>query len=352
MKKERNAARKACQRTPEGIAQGGFSLVELMVAMAIFMVIGGAAMSLFQMHATQFTGQQNQVGLNTALRNALTQIEVDVANAGTGYYVTMDKASFPIGVTIVSGGGGNCNVGQNYSAACFDTLNIISTDPNTLPAPPDDGTGTGCTNTTGNTALAIPPPGMTAAQFAQSFKTGDQILFASGLNYNTAVLTGPGVVAGNDVSLPHQPTGAAGVGNSITTDPLQISAANDPNLATSFCAQTAWIIKLAPSTTYGVDVTNAANPQLFRQVGAGPKSPIADQVIGFRMFATLKDNTVAANFDPLNFNYNQIRTLRVSLIGRTPPNLVDPFRNAFDGGPYQIQALSVTANPRNLSMND
>jgi len=51
-------------------------------------------------------------------------------------------------------------------------------------------------------------------------------------------------------------------------------------------------------------------------------------------------------------NYNEIRTLRISLIGRTPPNQVGKFQNAFDGGFYKVQEVSVTANPRNLSMND
>jgi hypothetical protein len=45
--------------------------------------------------------------------------------------------------------------------------------------------------------------------------------------------------------------------------------------------------------------------------------------------------------------------VRVSLIGRTPPNQsVGNFRNAFDNGYYRVQEISITANPRNLSMND
>ncbi|MBI3669729.1 MAG: hypothetical protein HY237_08120, partial [Acidobacteria bacterium] len=53
-------------------------------------------------------------------------------------------------------------------------------------------------------------------------------------------------------------------------------------------------------------------------------------------------------------DYTLVRAVRVSLIGRTPP-VTDPtfkFRNTFDGGPYQIQGLSVVVNPRNLSMKD
>ena len=342
---------------PQGRARGrrsaGFTLIELVVAMAVFIVIGGAAMSLFKVHTSQFTDQQNQVALNTSLRNSLSQIEVDMSNAGTGYYTTVDKASFPIGVTVISGGGAGCNAGQTYSAACFDTLNIISTDPATPPGPPDDGTGSGCTITTGSPALVIPPAGFTAAQYAAKFNNGDQVLFSSGLNYNTARLNGIPAVAGADVSLPHYATSLAATANNGITDPLQISASNDPNLATQFCAATDWVVKLAPEIIYGVDLTNPADPQLYRQVGqAGAKVFLADQIIGFRIFATLLNNQVASNFAAGTFNYNQIRTVKVSLIGRTPPNPINTFKNTFDNGPYRIEALSVTANPRNLSMND
>jgi prepilin-type N-terminal cleavage/methylation domain-containing protein len=357
----------------------GFTLIELLVAMAVFLVIGGAAMSLFKMHVSQFTDQQNQIGLNTSLRNALTQIEVDIANAGTGYYTTVDKASFPIGVTILSGGGAGCNAGQVYTAACFDTLNILSTDGATPPGHPD-GPGN-CTNTNTSAAalVALPPPQAlnpatnapwTAAQYAAQFNNGDQVLFASGLtgNFNTAALNGPGVVAGAEVSLPHQQTSAAGQGNSAVTDPLRFSAVNDPNLAVSFCNSTDWVIKLAPSIIYGVDTTNPNNPQLYKQVGAlGARSFVADQIIGFRILSTVANcnlpmatwpapptiPTCVAPNAGTQTNYNQIRTLRVSLIGRTAPNQsVGNFRNTFDNGYYRVQEVSVTANPRNLSMND
>jgi prepilin-type N-terminal cleavage/methylation domain-containing protein len=354
-----------------GVARGkarrtrcaGFTLVELLVAMAVFLVIGGAAMSLFRMHVSQFTDQQNQVGLNTSLRNALTQIEVDIANAGTGYYVGNDQASFPIGVTIISGGGAGCNAGTTYAAACFDTLNIISTDSTTPPGAPD-GAGA-CTDTTAGVALIIPPPvvnpatgaNWTAAQYAAKFNLGDQVLWANGLNYNTAYVTAAGGAAGGDASVPHRPTSAAGVGNSTGpagTDPLGISGAPDPRLATSFCSTTGVVVKLAPTVIYGVDTaTNPANPRLFRQVGAlGAQSVVSDQIIGFRVVATLLNNTIVTNFNPATANYNQIRTVQVSVIGRTPPNPESSFRNVFDGGAYKIESLSVTANPRNLSMND
>jgi hypothetical protein len=47
-----------------------------------------------------------------------------------------------------------------------------------------------------------------------------------------------------------------------------------------------------------------------------------------------------------------IRSVRISLIGRTAPNPDGSFQNSFDGGNYRVEAISVVVNPRNLSMND
>jgi prepilin-type N-terminal cleavage/methylation domain-containing protein len=356
----------------------GFTLIELMIAVTVFLIIGGAAMMLFKRHVSQFTDQQNQVGLNTSLRNALTQMEVDIANAGTGYFTTVDKANFPIGITIGSGGSTvACNNGQTYPAACFDTLNILSLDSTTPPGQADAGNQTGCTDTTsGIGSVIIPPAGSlnpatnlpwTAAQYAALFNNGDQVLFSSSLNYNTSVLTANAAVgAGGDISLQFQKTSAATFANSTTTDKLGISTAPDPQLQTSFCAGTSWVVKLAPAVTYGVDTaTNPANPTLFRRVGGvGVQTPIADQIIGFRLVTTLNNCNVAMTDWPApgaqplcagtKTNFNQIRTVQISLIGRTTPvpSSADNFHNAFDQGPYRIEAVSVTASPRNLSMND
>ena len=57
--------------TPRHKSPAGFSLVELTVAMAVFLVVGGAAVALVKMHVPLFTSQQNQTGLNLSLRNGV-----------------------------------------------------------------------------------------------------------------------------------------------------------------------------------------------------------------------------------------------------------------------------------------
>src|ERR1035438_4249823 len=116
----------------------GFSLMELMVAMAVFLVVGGAAVDLFRKHVPLFSQQQSQTAVNVAMRNAAAQMQIDLANAGSGYYAGINIPAWPIGLTIVNPAvGAPCfTAPSTYGAGCFDTLNIISADPSTPPANP------------------------------------------------------------------------------------------------------------------------------------------------------------------------------------------------------------------------
>jgi hypothetical protein len=87
---------------------------------------------------------------------------------------------------------------------------------------------------------------------------------------------------------------------------------------------------------------------------------LANQIIGFKVGATLTlgaTDTSTYDFNAQTFgtgsgyDYTQIHSVMVSMIGRTTPN-PDPsytFQNSFDGGPYQIQGVSVVINPRNMN---
>ena len=132
-----------------------------------------------------------------------------------------------------------------------------------------------------------------------------------------------------------------------------------------------WILKLSPISYY-VNTSNPNDPQLIRKQAGNPVA-VMDQVIGFKVGATIWNSITDTmktqyNYDASTYNVNNsspppydsaymfslVRSVRVSLIARTQPS-TDPsftFRNAFDGGPYQVQGASVVVNPRNLSMND
>jgi hypothetical protein len=363
----------------------------------VFLVIGAAAMSLFKQHAALFNDQQYQIGLNVTLRNALSQMEADVVNAGTGWYnATSSISSWPIGITIVNNvlGGAACHVAGSptYNAPCFDQLNIIAPDPNTPPGQVWVTPGTpGCGGTqalTTNTTMTIAPVApVTAAQLIAGFTSGSQVLFihvgTSGTLMTTAILTANAAAAGANVILTYGATNANGTNNaSPINDRLNLTlAANvDPlliptTLTDSFCSGTDWVVKVA-QISYSVDTAlDPTGPTLVRTEN-GVENPIASQIIGFKVGAAsvalngggaVIGSSAAycynstSNVLPCYDNqFDEIRSVRISLIGRTPPKLYSNsnvnsttlFTNTFDGQPYKIQALSIIVNPRNLSMND
>lgn len=367
----------------------GFTILELLIATVVFVVIAGAALTLFSVQQPLLNRQQNFAGLNIAMRNTVAQIQLDVANAGTGYYPGTNFPDWPVGVTIVNSNPSSaCNTPATftYASTCFDTLNVIATDPNTPPAHPDNGgftfTGTDCIATTASPMYVYPPTGTTAATLAGDYHNGDQLLLVDTTNSKiTTILlsgmTGTGGTAttsGVGVKLTFNATNSDGT-NTATNDPLAVTTCLvsttpcpvgdlNPKLNTSFCS-TDWILRLAP-ITYQVSTATPSNPQLTRTQG-GTTSVLAEQVIGFKVGAVawnVTDDTIpysyfasnASTASPVGYSNEWwlIRSVQIALIARTTPNpgASYTYRNGFDGGPYQIESEIATVNPRNLSMNN
>jgi hypothetical protein len=387
-----------CGRDSSQPRRNGFSLLELIVALGIFMLISGAALTLFRDQQIASLGLTGETGLNLSLRNAVSQLQMDLANAGSGYYQNINMPSWPVGVTIVNNvvpQGDSCYTAgtQTYGAACFDQLDIISGVP---PAsiPPIHATGPAaqgnCSKTdTGNAygQVAVFPNGTvdTPAQTAALFHRGDQLLLvASGgtQQIGTVVLKQDPVVSNGMVKFTFSATNADGT-NTRTNDPLDITTCEGhspcslPKVTSQFC-KTDWIMKLS-TIVYTVDSSDPTNPRLTRQVGSnGNPETVMEQVIGFKIGATLWNNGALTFADqgqyvydsatycnnnctspPTNpgdmaYNFTLVRSVRVSLIGRTVPDRrgTYTFRNGFDNGPYQVQGVAVVVNPRNMSMND
>jgi prepilin-type N-terminal cleavage/methylation domain-containing protein len=404
------------RHVPKGVPRNrGFTLLELVVAMAIFVLVSASALMLFSHQQTNANSQQGLVGLNIGIRNATAQMQLDLANAGTGAYSGYSTPTWPIGVTLVNNvttAGTSCYNATTgtYGTNCFDQLNILEPDPNVPPILATDNTGgTGTTNCSstyvsgGGTTVAHgqAASGQTLATTAGYYHQGDQLLFlnSTGSMMTTVVLTqAPTVYNSKAVQFTFNSTNSDGsnstgtnfnIGSTtVANDPLDITACGGgitttcsaaTNFGTSFCGSD-WIFKLAP-TIYYVNSSNASDPQLVRIKG-GTIAVIMDQVIGFKVGATIW-NSVNNNvtwgtsyyfYDASKYNINGtinpatgvaytpdspylfslVRSVRVSLIGRTQPSS-DPsftFTNAFDGGRYVVQGASVIVSPRNLSMKD
>lgn len=378
--------------------EAGFTLVELLVAALIFGVISAAAFGLMAQHQPLFNQQQSEAALNIAMRNAVAQMQVDIVNGGAGYYSTVNIPNWPVGVAIsnnVVTSAEDCHTGTTYGANCFDSFTVITSDPNTLPVNPSSTSSASlptsgtCSTTTVNTNAGgagsgslylLPPAGVTATTYKGNFNSGDLILLVKGdgskytvVQLNGTIATGSyGTPAKSYVVLPFNATGTAvGLGaNTASNDPTGMSV-NSSDYTTNLFCDTDWVIRLTP-IKYDVDITtDPTNPTLRRTVlvqGQTPAAngvPLVNQVIGFKVGASLigSSSTLPYDFDastftsttsPGGYDFTLVRSVMVSLVGRTTP-ATDPtyvFRNSFDGGPYQIQGVSVVINPRNMSMSD
>jgi prepilin-type N-terminal cleavage/methylation domain-containing protein len=383
---DKPAAGKSGARSASPIGRSlekGFSLLELLLALVLFLVVGSAAFTLFAKEETTFLRQQGIVGMNIALRNAAAEVKMDLLNAGTAYFQGANVPAWPVGATIVNrvvASGSSCYTAATftYTSQCFDSINIIA-GANPATYPPTNATdstggtaGSNCSTTSSGTAYAQAATGLTLAQTAAKYASGDQILFltSNGKKMTTVVLTAAPVVSGSAVRFSFNGTRTDGT-NTLANDPLDITACDNNtcptpnNFGNQFCGGD-WVIKLAP-ITYQVDATNAANPKLTR-TQSGTTSIVMEQVIGFRVGATIWNSSTSTagqyNYDASTYtnttandqawNFTLVRSVRIALIGRSTPN-TNPtyfFRNQFDNGPYQVASASIVVNPRNMSMND
>jgi hypothetical protein len=270
-----------------------------------------------------------------------------------------------------------------------------------------------CINTNNGTAYAIPASGsgLSLATIASYYHTGDQLIFVrqNGSLYTSVILTSNATASATAVLFTFNPTttsnGVSGV-NSLANDPINISACGGaatcpvsyaggttPPLTNQF-GSSDYILKLQPPITYLVcsgpgspttpwacDQTanspDIADPKLMRVSGSIPSlataNVVMEQVIGFKVGGTVWNSSGifgsgTADFDNANYlydasayygqvandsayNFTVLRSVRVSLIGRTAPATTKNYvyRNGFDGGAYQVQGTALVVNPRNMN---
>jgi prepilin-type N-terminal cleavage/methylation domain-containing protein len=338
---------------PTARAGNGFTLLELVIAMAVFVAVSGVSFSLFNQQQIASRRLQGQTALNVSLRNAVSQLQMDMVGAGSGYFQSANMPGWPVGVTIVNNmvPGVACNNGTAYGPACFDQLTIITAaNPTQYPVINATGPAVGsgnCSDT--STGVAYGQAGtlngtaLTLAQTAAYFNNGDQLLFVKNVStlpalISTAVLTSNATVSNGMVKFAFHITNSDG-SNQLAYDPLDISACDgkyDPGLGCNnttlapppynraiyqtftnqFCS-TDYIIKLAPiiylvcagpstNTTNVAWCDQSANspdiqdPKLVRIQyvnGAMAKNVVMEQVIGFRVGAALWNGQYSVNDD-------------------------------------------------------
>jgi prepilin-type N-terminal cleavage/methylation domain-containing protein len=340
----------------------GFSLLELAVAMAVFLVVSSAAFSLFSRHETLLGQEQGMSGLNIGLRNALSQLQMDVVNAGSGVIQGPNVPAWPVGVTIINSNPttAQCNPSSTnpatYTAACFDQLNVVTVDTTTPPIQPTNSCSTGEFDTSGSTPLlatvANPPTGtaLTAAQVAAKYFSGDKILFVQGTSpymYTTAVLTSNGSTSGSSVKLTFNPTLAGGTnspGTPPANDPISMTVNAPASELTNLYCSSDFVLRMLP-ITYSVNVTNASDPQLTR-TQAGATSVVMDQVIGFKVGAAWRNNNISQSTVSTNYE-------TVTYISGTPFPSDGSWTNqtiAINNADYVVTSVSPSTNPPTLTL--
>jgi prepilin-type N-terminal cleavage/methylation domain-containing protein len=348
----------------------GFSILEMLVAMAVFLIVASAAFSLFNKHLALVTEQQSLSGVNIGLRNAMSQLELDLAAAGPNLFSGVQQAGSPVqpfslGVMIhnnTPGAAGACAPNAKWAyptnTACFDSLTLLTVKPcagGSAPVLQIDDPGNS-TESLASSSIVWGNDfnsGANLANDASCYKAGDEILVVqpsngipltcdNGNQFNycmgVVTLTKDAQVSGGKIQLQHNPTGAG-------ADPLGVlfssSGTNNYSNANGLSvgySNGAFIVDLGDGTndiTYSVltSATDPTNTQLVRCNGAfctaANSQVLTDQVIGFKVGAILWDNAKTNATDDANYFYDASKYCTDAIPGAdcstTPPPANDPY---------------------------
>ncbi|MGB6874738.1 MAG: prepilin-type N-terminal cleavage/methylation domain-containing protein [Candidatus Acidiferrales bacterium] len=283
----------------------GFSLVELLVAVAITIVIVGVSLDALNQgqHASEAISLMSNMTEN--LRAGMDQMQHDLVLAGSGIPVggisipngsgvpinepspTGDAYTFPVGATSISAVTPGHGLGPLISGAVnSDMVTVIYADNQTFP--PDNVTNPQGLPLNGNfinDTTDTPPCAGTINS------TGTSVTFAAScVVFNTgngAVGTGDLIMFSNAQgnTLEYVTSVSGQVMNFVKGDPYGLNGRTDP-AGTIYQLQSATSPVAYPPTTatriwmvtYYLDNTNVAGPRLMRQVNFFPAEPVAESI--------------------------------------------------------------------------
>lgn len=366
-------------RSSESNARG-FSLMELLIAMALGLIVMASTVQLFKggMDATILVNQTSE--MNQSARAALNLVAKDVSMAGSGmppgglplpygagstpsfFAVDATKAwlannTYPTGtfggtaVTnymfgIIPGAGNGMELGgpANITATGqpADAVTVVYTD-YAFPLNQYTATFGNANGTVVNFAPpAVPPAGFPAIQGPSGLQVGDLILLNNPTGYAVGEVTGIAPAAGGTTNV----TFANG-------DPLNInqSGAAKGNIKYIIpggnpVATRIWAV------TYFMEVPPAASsqtPRLMRQVNGQSPSPVSDNIIGFTVTYDMCDGTIAVGCSgvasPLvaPFSPTQVHKVNIQIMAQTLTSY---------GNKSRSSVLATSVSTRSLSFKD
>jgi len=362
---------------PRSNTAKGFTLLELMVAVALGLIVLAATTQLFKsgMDATILVSQQSE--MQQSVRSALNLIAKDVSMAGSGlpsgglslpngtgsvasFFAVDPNRAWLANNTYPSGTVGGAPV-SNYMFGVIPGPNngLEQGGPTTIPA-----TGQGADAVTVIYTDYSFPLDQYTITFPAGNPNGDAIDVAPPANPPAgfpAILSPTGIQVGDLILLNNtrgpavgEVTGISNAGGRITfadADSLKVnqSGALNGNIkyivtGSNTVARRIWAV------TYFIEVPqNGQPPRLMRQVSGQNPSPVADNIIGLKVTYDLCDGTNGPSCgsisDPIGSSYspNQINKVNIQVIGQT--------LNSY-GNRSKSMALMTSVSTRSLSFKD
>ncbi len=383
----------------------GFTLIELMVAMLVFLIVAGTAFSVFDQHMAMITHQENLSGVNLALRNAAGQLQIDLSGAGENLLGTVpnQNLTFSTGVVIQNnippsegGTAAACTAaGGTYAypvpSACFDSLTIFGSQSNgcaatTTGQPPVLELETAVDVSSGSTIVGNDPSGTAPATDASCFHAGDELLLIqmpsglplscdAGITLNYCIgavqIAAAPTPNGSNLDFTYAATGSNGAptgcpGSSCSDPQGIIYNALSPDgynfingLQHSFTGNT-YLVDVGGSSsaiTYSVvqNPSNSADTQLQRCTSSGC-AVLADQIIGFKVGAALWSNEASDQPDIANYFYNSDQYCNAAIPSASTVNCNDvPLQPQDENDPYDfslVRAVRVSLVARTAPSTD
>ncbi len=368
----------------------GFSLVELLVAMALGLILLASATELFKsgMDASRIVSQRSDMQDN--VRAAVNMISKEVGLAGSG--MPSGGIALPYG----AGNNGLSVFGKDTALKTWMNNNTYPTG-NFGPAPgspvvnymygliPGPLNGMELGGLAAIPATAQVPDAITSVyvdftfplnQYVATFadNTGTLVNFAipavPPVPALPAFLNGPGGIQVGDLILLSGTSSAIGEVTSVTAnsitfadlDPLNInqSGAAAGSIQSTFCnpnclAAGVFNAYRIYAVSYFVEVPAVAGqlPRLMRQVDGHPAQPVADDIIGLRVTYDVCDGTITPGVSPNcagisnlfanGFTPNDVHKVNISVMGQSVLTL---------GNNAQNMQMTASVSTRNLTFKD
>jgi len=352
-------------------AAAGFTLVEVLIAMALGLIVLASAVTLFQqgMDASYLVVQRAEMQQNA--RAAVNLMAHDLSMAAQGGFAT-GGIQLPSGAGSVNEVYGCSSAGCYLAGATFPNNRLYAltpgpgVGPNILGVNSDTvltayidsnfNTGQACATdvkvtpgtsvvVTVNPATMNPP----LADPAAGISVGDVLQLCNVNGCAAGTVTAFNAAAGtitfkdNDPLLFNQSNAAVGTVASLGpfTNPVPPAVCKNPQLTMSRILM----------ATYSIDNTNPNAPRLMRQDGAHVPNPVAENIENVQLtFDVFDDNAgVATNnlADPIGsgFTPNQIRKINVWVSARSA-------RQGLLRRGFERVILGTAVSPRNLSFRD